>query len=70
MNFFKYTHTRVHVHDNCKTIMDVPNRYIQLSFGLVFEKSLDSVRNELCSVRFKKMRFSLDITVIYYSCNS
>ena len=30
------------------------------------EKNSDSVRNEFGSVRFKTMRFGLDIKVIYY----
>ena len=43
-------------------------------FGLFsvrfFQENSDLVWKEFCSVPFKKMRFGLDVLVIYYSCNS
>jgi len=48
---------------------DVRNRFFLFGSASVFEK-VESVQNEFGSVRFRKMRFGLDIIVIYYSCNS
>jgi len=37
---------------------------------VLFLKTWALVWNEFCLVRFKKMKFGSDITVIYYSCDS
>jgi len=53
-----------------KKTRDVRNRFFFISVRLRFFEKVESVQNEFGSVRFRKMRFGLDIIVIYYSCNS